>query len=129
MLISLILATFLLVVGIGIIVVSPALSADDNLLKQTGLEATQGTAVLPAAPKGGLPELIGTYVGYIGYFAATIMLILIIYGGYMWMTAGGNEESVKKGQKYIVWAVIGYLIIAASYLIINNLIIGIFLSK
>ena len=37
----------------------------------------------------------------------------------MWMTAGGNEEKVKKGQKYIINSIIGYIVIAISYLIVQ----------
>ena len=40
---------------------------------------------------------------------------LIIYGGFLWMTAGGNEENVGKAKKTIYYAVIGMLIIFAAY--------------
>lgn len=66
-----------------------------------------------------LTTLIGTIIGGLLYFAATILLILIIYGGYMWMTAGGNDQQIEKGQKYIKNAIIGYIVIAVSYLIVQ----------
>jgi hypothetical protein len=46
-----------------------------------------------------------------------IFLILGIYGGYTWMTAGGNEEAVEKAKKTIVHAVIGLVIVLAAYAI------------
>lgn len=39
-----------------------------------------------------------------------IFFIMIFYGGYLWLTAGGNEEQVKKAQQFILRAVIGFLI-------------------
>ncbi len=44
-----------------------------------------------------------------------IFLGLLIYGGYTWMTAQGNEEGVGTAKKIITAAVIGLIIIMASY--------------
>jgi amino acid transporter len=48
-------------------------------------------------------------------FLSVIFLILIILSGYQWMTAGGNEEQLKKAQKNLSNAVIGLVIILASW--------------
>ncbi len=55
--------------------------------------------------------IIRTALGFLGI----IFLGLIIYGGFLWMTAGGNEENVGKAKKTIYYAVIGMLIIFAAY--------------
>lgn len=44
-----------------------------------------------------------------------LFLILIIFSGYQWMTAGGNEEQVKKAQSRIKNAVIGIIIVVLAY--------------
>lgn len=46
---------------------------------------------------------------------AIIFLVLIIISGYQWMTSGGNEEQVKKAKKNLANAVIGLVIILASW--------------
>lgn len=46
-----------------------------------------------------------------------VFLGLLIYGGYTWMTAQGNEEGVATAKKIITAAVIGLVIIMASYAI------------
>ena len=48
-------------------------------------------------------------------FLATAFIILLIYGGYTWMMARGNEEDAKKAMKIIQMAVIGLVIIVAAY--------------
>ena len=50
-------------------------------------------------------------------FIGTIFLILIIYSGIQWMTAGGNEEKVEKSKKRIINAVIGLIVILSAYII------------
>ncbi|MFH1425911.1 MAG: hypothetical protein ABIG66_00545 [Candidatus Kerfeldbacteria bacterium] len=46
---------------------------------------------------------------------AIIAVILIIYGGFTWMTSGGSEEKVTKGKNILIWAVIGLLIIMSAW--------------
>lgn len=46
-----------------------------------------------------------------------IFLILIIYSGLMWMTAGGNETKAGKAQNIITQAIIGLIIVVAAYAI------------
>ncbi len=48
---------------------------------------------------------------------AVIFVILMIFSGYQWMTAGGNEEQVKKAQSRIKNAVIGLIIVVLAYAI------------
>jgi hypothetical protein len=46
-----------------------------------------------------------------------LFLILIIIGGYQWMTAGGNEETITKAKKRIINATSGLVITLAAYAI------------
>lgn len=47
-----------------------------------------------------------------------IMVIFMIYAGFLWMTAGGNDEQIIKAKSIIKNAVIGLAIILASYSIV-----------
>lgn len=42
-------------------------------------------------------------------------IVLIIAGGFKWMTAQGNEEEAKKAMKIIQMAIIGLIIIISAY--------------
>ena len=50
-------------------------------------------------------------------FIGTIFLIMIVYSGIQWMTAGGNEEKVEKSKKRIVNATIGLIVVLSAYII------------
>lgn len=50
-------------------------------------------------------------------FLAIIFVILIIYGGFLYMTAMGESDKVKKGKSVITYAVIGLIIIISAYAI------------
>jgi hypothetical protein len=46
-----------------------------------------------------------------------IFVALIIYGGYLWMTAAGNEEQVKQARSVLLRAAVGLLITLAAFVI------------
>ena len=48
-------------------------------------------------------------------FLGIIFVVLLIFGGYNWMTAGGNEEKVTKAKQTIYRALIGLVIVASAY--------------
>jgi len=68
--------------------------------------------------------IIQSVLGILG----VIFLILIIYGGAIWMTAEGDEEKVKRAQKIIRNATIGLLIVISAYAISYFVIIPLFLN-
>jgi len=78
--------------------------------------------------EGGTPTvgpitLIGNViVFYVFGFLGVIFLILTIYGGYLWMTAQGNEEQVTKARKIVVDGVIGMLVIVLAFTITNVIV-------
>ena len=59
-------------------------------------------------------EIISYALGLIGL----IFLALMIYSGFQWMTAGGNEEKVESAKKRITQAAIGLALVMLSYLIV-----------
>jgi len=47
-----------------------------------------------------------------------IALIIILYGGFRWMVAAGNEENVATAKKIIAAGIIGLVIIFFAYAIV-----------
>lgn len=63
--------------------------------------------------KGTIAQIINIILGFLGVIA----VIIILAGGFKWMTAGGNEEKVGEARKMIVQGVIGLVIIFAAWAI------------
>ncbi|OGF21659.1 hypothetical protein A2316_01215 [Candidatus Falkowbacteria bacterium RIFOXYB2_FULL_38_15] len=80
-----------------------------------------GDAVYGSADAGQMREpnyvisVVGRIINVFLSVLGVIFLILLIYSGARWMMAGGNEESITKAKQTIYRAIIGLLIIAASY--------------
>ncbi len=64
-----------------------------------------------------LEDIIGTVIYAVLNFVGVIFLGLIIYGGFLWMTARGNEQQVEKAKNILERAVIGLVIVLAAYAI------------
>jgi amino acid transporter len=58
-------------------------------------------------------------VKYLLTFLALIAVIIVLYGGFVWMTAAGNEDRVKKAKNIIVAGIIGLAIILAAFAIVQ----------
>lgn len=50
---------------------------------------------------------------------ALIAVVFIMYGGFMWLTAGGSEDRLKKAKEIISAAVIGLVVVLLAYIIVT----------
>lgn len=51
-----------------------------------------------------------------------IFLAQMVYAGYLWMTAQGEEEQVKKSQTMIKQSIVGLIIVVGAYSITTYLV-------
>ena len=58
-------------------------------------------------------DIINIILGFLGIVA----LVIVVAGGFLWMTAGGNEEKVTKARQMLVAGITGLVIILAAYAI------------
>lgn len=133
----LVLAVFVLVVLTASL--APVLTASQAQAGSTSLLA-QGTPTTPAKGLKGasdnmktfsnsagistkegtdLPTIIGKIIGGFLGILGSVFVILVIYAGFLWMTAGGNEEQVGKAKKMMTNAVIGLIIVMLAFAITN----------
>ncbi|MCX6779633.1 MAG: hypothetical protein NT034_00415 [Candidatus Magasanikbacteria bacterium] len=61
-----------------------------------------------------IANIIRAALGLIGI----VLVCLMLYAGYLWMTAGGNEEQIAQAKSIIRNAVIGLAIILSAYSIV-----------
>jgi hypothetical protein len=62
-------------------------------------------------PKSIIVGVIQVILGFLGLLAVIIILI----GGFKWMTSGGSDDKVAEARKLIVSGIIGLLIVLASW--------------
>jgi len=64
-----------------------------------------------------IQEIIGRVIQAVLGIVGSIALLMLVIGGFVWMTAAGSAERVKLGKDIIIWSVIGLAVIFAAYAI------------
>lgn len=68
----------------------------------------------PNAPKDIRQQVVGV-INVVLTILGILLLVLIMYAGFQWMTAGGNDDQVKKAKTILKNAIIGLIIILFSW--------------
>lgn len=77
--------------------------------KISDLTSTLGGATLT----GLIQSILQVILGFLGVIA----VLIILWGGFIWMTAAGDEDKVSKAKQMIYSGIIGLVIIFAAYAI------------
>lgn len=62
-----------------------------------------------------IENIVRIVIGFLGI----ITVLIILYGGLIWMTSFGNEEKIEQAKKLIGAGVVGLVIVLASYALAN----------
>lgn len=97
---------------LGLLLMPVVASAQLNLGNQT-LNNVSGNVGYNTGQQ--LPETIGNIIKVIIGLIGLIALVIFIAGGFLWMTAGGDEDQIKKAKSLMKNAVIGIAIVVLAY--------------
>ncbi|MFA6295843.1 MAG: pilin [Patescibacteria group bacterium] len=78
-----------------------------------GLEILEGTGLPNEAPGAFIARIVSYVLGFIGI----LLIVMIIYGGLLYMTSRGNEKQTETAKNVLTYAIIGVVIIFAAYII------------
>lgn len=93
-----------------------ASAAVENPFKTAGDNAvTIGDAAGISGGETDLYTIVGSIINVVLGFLGLVLLFYFLFGGFKWMTSGGEEEGVQQAQTMIKNAVIGLVIVMASY--------------
>lgn len=64
-------------------------------------------------------DFLLTIIEVILVFAVPIIVLFIMYAGFLYVTAAGDESKIKKAHSALTWAIVGGVIVLGSKLIID----------
>lgn len=64
-------------------------------------------------------KLVSTVVQWLFIIAAILAVVYLIMGGIKWITSRGDKAGVEAARKQIVSAIIGLVVVAAAFLVLN----------
>lgn len=104
--------------SIGLALLVPAMVSAQTNSAGGALSGSLNTAAGRAGlPKVSVAEMVGIIINAILSLLGIIFTVLILLGGFRWMTSQGNRDQVADAKKTIGSAMIGLLVVVASYAI------------
>lgn len=67
-------------------------------------------------------ELFLRIADWVAGIAATSAVLMVVIGGYQYMVSGGSEEKTAAARRTIQWALIGLIVILASWGLLQALL-------
>lgn len=106
-------ATFLLMTAF--IGVSPALSYAQGDARSQVCGSIGGCG----SGQGRIQSVIETIINILSAVGGIIAVIMIIIGGFKFLTAGGDSNSVSSARNTIIYAIVGLIVIAFAQVIVR----------
>ena len=82
-----------------------------SALSECNVEKTEGEKSLMS----NVSMLINVFASVMGFLA----IGMIIYGGFMLLTAQGDPARIKRGKDVVLYSVIGVILVMLAYAIVN----------
>jgi len=82
-----------------------------DLFNATNYDIQTKTGLGAEDPRAIAANVINILLGFLGIIA----VVLVLAGGFMWMTAAGNEDKVAQAKKVMSAGVIGLIIVLAAF--------------
>lgn len=96
--------------GVSLVAIAPVLAGNLDL----GINEVANTIALGNRDiRQTVASIINVLMGLLGIVA----VVMILIGGFKWMTAGGEEEKVGDAKKFIIQGIVGLIIILSAWAI------------
>lgn len=67
---------------------------------------------------GAISKFLSNLIILIYSLAAVVLLFMLIWGAFQWLTSGGEKEQLASAQKRIMNAIIGIILFAVAFAVI-----------
>jgi hypothetical protein len=82
-----------------------------------GVTSVSGTSCGSAS--GSLTTLIKTIINILSFVVATVSIIMIIFGGFRYITSGGDAGKITTAKNTILYAIVGLVVVAFAQFIVQ----------
>lgn len=106
-------ATMVMVGGMSMVTSAYACSGTNCITE--GASSAGGTNASPDS----LPNLVQTITSVLLYAIGAVSVIMLVIGGFKYVTSNGNAESIKSAKNTILYAIIGIAVAVSAYAIVS----------
>lgn len=73
----------------------------------------------PADAEGSVNRMITTVINIFSALVGVVAVIMIVYGGFKYITSGGDSGKISTAQQSIIYAIVGLIIVALAQIIVR----------
>ncbi len=102
-----------------------------NFCQYNPVKKNFGTIKLPEPLKGliskdpsgaaGLSKFLSNLIALFYTVATVVLIFILLWGAFEWMTSGGDKEKIQGARQRIISAIIGIILFAAAFAVIQVL--------
>jgi len=113
-------------IKLGLIILGLVLAGNVFAISQVSPGDVNGQIPTSANTSAPFSDQLAVVLNVLLALASTVAVLFVIFGGYTYITAAGNEDEMKSAKKMIVGAIIGLVVIILSFAAVNfiNQMIG-----
>lgn len=122
--IALLITTGLTLLAPGLVPVAVNANTITDSACNGATQAASGTNGTCTSNNGGntISSVANTVVKYFSIVVGAIAVIMVIYGGFRYITSGGDSNNVSAAKNTLIYAIVGLLIVAIAQLIVHFVI-------
>jgi len=69
--------------------------------------------------EGHFQKILADVINIFSLIVGVVVVIMIIFGGFKYVTSAGNQESIKTAKQTLIYALIGLIIVALAQIIVK----------
>jgi hypothetical protein len=85
---------------------------------QQGVDATCSGSKCTTSAEGDIKGLVADIINIFSWVVGVVSVIMIIFGGFRYITSGGEAGKVTSAKNTIVYALVGLVIVALAQVIV-----------
>lgn len=116
---------YIVILLIAAFVIVMPINAQNFGVTEAGQAATQG-GYAGGTNETTLAETVGIVIKAALSLVGAIFLALMVYAGFLWMTAHGEEEPIAKAKKIITASIIGMVIAVGAYSLTDYVVVRVY---
>ena len=98
----------------------PAMASADSAAKDAACAAIGGCDqdTTTDGSKSKVTNVIQTFINILSWVVGVVSVIMIIIGGFKFITSGGDSAKVKSAREAVIYALVGLVIVALAQVIV-----------
>ncbi len=90
-----------------------------NINLDNATSTVNGASPCPSNTGTNITNIIKTIINVLSVLVGAIAVVMIIYGGFRYVTSAGNDTGVAAAKKTIQYALIGLIIVAFAQVVVH----------